>query len=365
MARYRQTSTSKGRNSKTAIMTIDELFDKIAQERVMIVGDVMIDSYMWGKVTRISPEAPVPVVAVTKREKRLGGAANVALNIEAMGATPIICSVLGDDDSGKDFQQIMYDASMDRRGIVVSDSRMTTVKSRVIGNSMHIVRVDEENTHPLSAIEEDKLLDRINRTVKTVPIDAIIFQDYDKGCITQRVIDEVSDLARRKKILTTVDPKHRNFSHFKNISVFKPNLKELREGLNVEIDDSTEESLMRDLLSASTMLHERQSIEVVITTLSSRGMYVCDFRHDEPQAILVPSCAHAVSDVSGAGDTVIAIVTLALAAGLPLEEAIRCANIAAGIVCEQVGVVPIAPERLRNEMRKQENPKPEHWNINN
>ena len=334
-------------------MTTNEIFEKIAQERVMIVGDVMIDSYMWGKVTRISPEAPVPVVAVTKREKRLGGAANVALNIEAMGAIPIICSVLGDDDSSKDFQQIMYDANMDRRGIVTSDNRMTTVKSRVIGNSMHIVRVDEESTHSLSAIEEDNLLDRINRAVKTMHIDAIIFQDYDKGCITQRIIDEVTALARRKKILTTVDPKHRNFSTFKNVSLFKPNLKELREGLNIEIDDSSEETLMRDLLEASKLLHDRQNIDIVLTTLSSRGMYACDFRSGEPNAILVPSCAHSVSDVSGAGDTVISVITLALAAGMSLDEAVRCANLAGGIVCEQVGVVPINPDRLKQEMEKQ------------
>lgn len=333
-------------------MTIDEIFEKIAHERILIVGDVMIDSYMWGKVTRISPEAPVPVVAVTKREKRLGGAANVALNIEAMGAIPIICSVLGDDDSCKDFQQIMYDTNMDRRGIVVSDNRMTTVKSRVIGNNMHIVRVDEESTTPLSTLEEDTLLDRIIRTVKTMPIDAIIFQDYDKGCITERIIKEVTAIAHRKKILTTVDPKHRNFSHFKNVSVFKPNLKELREGLNIEIDDSTEESMMHDLMNASILLHERQGIEVILTTLSSRGMYACDFRQGEPQALLIPSCAHAVSDVSGAGDTVISVFTLAMAAGLSVEESVRCANIAAGIVCEQVGVVPIDPERLRNEMKQ-------------
>lgn len=333
-------------------MTIEKIFEKITQEHVLIVGDVMIDSYMWGKVTRISPEAPVPVVAVTKREKRLGGAANVALNIEAMGATPIICSVLGDDDSSKDFQQIMYDANMDRRGIVVSDNRMTTVKSRVIGNSMHIVRVDEENTHPLSAIEEDKLLDRISRAIKTMSIDAIILQDYDKGCITQRIIEEVTAMARRKKILTTVDPKHRNFSLFKNVGVFKPNLKELSEGLNIEIDDSSEESLMNDLLHASKILHERQNIEVVLTTLSSRGMYACDFRSGEPQAVLVPSCAHAVSDVSGAGDTVISVITLALGAGMTLQESVHCANLAGGIVCEHVGVVPINPERLKEEMRK-------------
>ena len=327
----------------------EEFFDKMAKERVLIVGDVMIDSYMWGNVTRISPEAPVPVVSVTKREKRLGGAANVALNIEAMGATPIICSVLGNDDSSKDFQQIMYQNNMDRRDIVTSDNRMTTMKSRVIGNNMHIVRVDEESTHPLSEMEEDLLLDRIVRTVKALPIDAIIFQDYDKGCITPRIIEEVTALAQRKKILTTVDPKHRNFASFKNVGLFKPNLKELREGLNIEIDDSSDERMMHDLLEASKLLHERQNIDIVLITLSSKGMYACDFRGGTPQTVLVPACVHSVSDVSGAGDTVISVITLALASGMSLNDAVCCANIAGGLVCEQVGVVPIDVEKLKAE----------------
>ncbi len=327
----------------------EEFFDKMAKERVLIVGDVMIDSYMWGNVTRISPEAPVPVVSVTKREKRLGGAANVALNIEAMGAVPIICSVLGNDDSGKDFQQIMYQNNMDRRGIVTSDNRMTTMKSRVIGNNMHIVRVDEESTHPLSEIEEDQLLDRIVRTVKALPVDAIIFQDYDKGCITPRIIEEVTALAQRKKIPTTVDPKHRNFASFKNVGLFKPNLKELREGLNIEIDDSSDERMMHDLLEASKLLHERQNIDIVLITLSSKGMYACDFRRGAPQTVLVPACVHSVSDVSGAGDTVISVITLALASGMSLDDAVCCANIAGGLVCEQVGVVPIDVEKLKAE----------------
>ena len=327
------------------------IFDKIASERVLIVGDVMIDSYMWGDVTRISPEAPVPVVSVTKREHRLGGAANVALNIEALGATPIICSVLGNDDSGKEFMKLMYSNQMDKRGIVTSDNRMTTVKSRVIGNNMHIVRVDEENTHNLSASEEDQLLDRIQRIVKTLPIDAIIFQDYDKGNITPRIIHEVTALAQRKKILTTVDPKHRNFTIFNNVGLFKPNLKELKEGLNIDIDDSSDETLMHDMQIASQRLYEEQHTDIVLITLSSRGMYACDFRSGKPKSILVPARVRAVSDVSGAGDTVISVITLSLAAGMELEEAVRYANIAGGIVCEQVGVVPINSERLRQEVQ--------------
>lgn len=328
-----------------------DIFDSIAQQHVLIVGDVMIDSYMWGNVTRISPEAPVPVVAITKREKRLGGAANVALNIEALGATPIICSVLGNDDAGKDFQQLMYTHNMDRRGIVISDNRMTTVKSRVIGNNMHIVRVDEESTHPLSTLEEDQLLDRINKILKTKTVDAIILQDYDKGTITPRIIEEVSAIAKRKKILTTVDPKHRNFLAFKNIGLFKPNLKELREGLNIEIDDSSDDTLFRDLGKASQILHQKLHTDIVLITLSNKGMYACDFRQGTPTDVHVPACVHDVADVSGAGDTVISVITLALSAGLDLETAVRYANIAGGTVCGQVGVVPIEREQLIDALK--------------
>ena len=267
-----------------------------------------------------------------------------------MGATPIICSVLGNDDFGKTFQQLMYNNGMDRRGIISSDNRMTTVKSRVIGNNMHIVRVDEESTHPLSTIEEDELIDRVRRIVKSMPVDAIIFQDYDKGNITPRVINEVTDMAQRKKILTTVDPKHRNFSAFHDVGLFKPNLKELKEGLNIDIDDSSDEALYAGLRQAAISLHERQHTGIVLITLSSKGMYACDFRHGEPQDICVPARLRTISDVSGAGDTVISVITLALAAGLPLPEAVQCANIAGGIVCEQVGVVPIDRNRLKDEM---------------
>ena len=200
-------------------------------------------------------------------------------------------------------------------------------------------------------MEEDQLLDRITRILKTMPIDAIIFQDYDKGNITPRIIAEVTEMARRKKILTTVDPKHRNFSNFKHVGLFKPNLKELREGLNIEIDDSNDETLLHDLEEASRKLHSKQQADIVLVTLSSRGMYACDFRGKEPQSIHVPSYVHAVSDVSGAGDTVISVITLALAAGMSLEESVRCANLAGGVVCEQVGVVPIDRERLIAEMQ--------------
>lgn len=331
-------------------MTTAELFKKIETERILIIGDVMIDAYMWGTVTRISPEAPVPVVAITERSQRLGGAANVALNVRAMGATPIICTVVGNDDYGRDFQELMYNNEMDRRGVIASDSRITTVKSRVIGNNSHLVRVDEEDTHPLSTVEEDELLSRVTRIMKTMPIDAIILQDYDKGVITPRIIDEVTSLARRKKVPITVDPKHRNFSHFHDVTLFKPNLKELREGLNVEIDDSSMETLQHDLAAACAKIHQTQHNDIILTTLSNRGMYACDFRSGTMEETLVPAKVRSISDISGAGDTVISVITLALAAGMNLKESVRCANLAGGIVCEQVGVIPIDRVRLEREM---------------
>lgn len=333
-------------------MTTADFFKKVETERILIIGDVMIDAYMWGSVTRISPEAPVPVVSVTERTQRLGGAANVALNVRAMGATPIICTVVGNDDYGREFQELLYNNEMDRRGIIVSDSRITTVKSRVIGNNAHLVRVDEEDTHPLSNVEEDELLARVTRIMKTMPIDAIILQDYDKGVITPRVIDEVTSQARRKKIPITVDPKHRNFAHFHDATLFKPNLKELREGLNIEIDDSSTESLRRDLAAACAKIHETQHNDIVLTTLSNRGMYACDFRNGKVEETLVPAKVRSISDISGAGDTVISVITLALAANMSLPDAVRCANMAGGIVCEQVGVIPIDRERLKREMEE-------------
>jgi rfaE bifunctional protein kinase chain/domain len=330
--------------------SLEQFAQGLESQRILIIGDVMVDSYMWGEVTRISPEAPVPIVSINHRENRLGGAANVALNIRSLGAKPIICSVLGNDDEGKVFQQILYDHDMDKRGVITSDNRITTVKTRVIGNKMQIVRVDEEITSPLSEADEDELLDRVRRIFKTLPINAVIFQDYDKGNITPRIIDEITTLANHRNALTAVDPKHRNFASFHDVTLFKPNLKELKEGLNIDIDESSPETMKRDLDNAARMLYERQHISIVLITLSSKGVYVCDFRNNTPKSSIIPAHLRSISDVSGAGDTVISVVTLALSLGLDVETAVSYANMAGGIVCEQVGVVPIDRERLLHEL---------------
>lgn len=329
---------------------LQQFTESLEGQNILIVGDVMVDAYMWGNVNRISPEAPVPIVEIQRRERRLGGAANVAVNIQSMGGNPVMCSVLGNDDESKEFLQIMYDHNMDKRGITTSDNRITTVKTRIIGNGTHMLRIDEEMTAPLAATDEQMMTDRLDKIFKTMNISAVILQDYDKGNLTPAVIDHVVELARRKKIITTVDPKHRNFANFHDVTLFKPNLKELKEGLNIEIDESSAETMKRDLDEAALLLHQRQHIDVVLITLSAKGVYVCDFRQEEPYSLIIPAHLRSICDVSGAGDTVISVITMALAAGLDVETAVRYANMAGGIVCEEVGVVPVNRERLLSEL---------------
>lgn len=329
---------------------LQQFTESLEGQNILIVGDVMVDAYMWGNVNRISPEAPVPIVEIQRRERRLGGAANVAVNIQSMGGNPVMCSVLGNDDESKEFLQIMYDHNMDKRGITTSDNRITTVKTRIIGNGTHMLRIDEEMTDPLAATDEQMMTDRLDKIFKTMNISAVILQDYDKGNLTPAVIDHVVELARRKKIITTVDPKHRNFANFHDVTLFKPNLKELKEGLNIEIDESSAETMKRDLDEAALLLHQRQHIDVVLITLSAKGVYVCDFRQEEPYSLIIPAHLRSICDVSGAGDTVISVITMALAAGLDVETAVRYANMAGGIVCEEVGVVPVNRERLLSEL---------------
>lgn len=329
---------------------LEQFSNSLANQNILIVGDVMVDAYMWGSVSRISPEAPVPIVAINRRERRLGGAANVAFNLRSLGAKPIICTVVGNDDEGKEFLQIMYQHDMDKRGVITSDNRITTVKTRIIGNRNHVCRVDEEQTSPLAPVDEQALMERIDLIFRTMPIHGVILQDYDKGCITPAVIDYVVALAARKRVVTTVDPKHRNFALFHNVTLFKPNLKELSEGLNIDIDASTTDTLRRDLDRAALLLHERQHIDIVHVTLSDKGAYACDFRSGEPQSLLIPAQRRDICDVSGAGDTVISVITLALATGLDTATAVHYANVAGGLVCEEVGVVPINRERLLQEI---------------
>ncbi|GAI05251.1 unnamed protein product, partial [marine sediment metagenome] len=202
---------------------IQKIFESFNNFQILIIGDVMIDAYLWGKVERISPEAPIPIITCTKKENRLGGAANVALNIKALGAKPLICSVIGDDENAKVFFERLQIKSIDSKGIIISQERKTTVKTRIISNNQHLLRVDEEDDEYISSDLEQELFSKIQSLISSKKIDAILFEDYDKGIITPFIIEKTVELANKNNILTLVDPKKRNFNHYRNITLFKPN----------------------------------------------------------------------------------------------------------------------------------------------
>lgn len=324
---------------------LDELFKAFADKKVMVIGDIMVDSYIWGKVDRISPEAPVPVVSVEKREQRLGGAANVALNLQSLGAQTLLCSVVGADRRGQDLMKLMSLADLDREGIIESGERKTTVKSRVIGNNAQLLRVDEESTHELSKRVFQQLCSKIERIFRGSKVDAVIFQDYDKGVISPALIDFVNEIAGKLKIPVMVDPKKKNFLSYHNVTLVKPNLKEIKEGLNLNVVPTDLESV-RD---ASRKLLVKLNASMILSTLSENGVYVLWNENGTQKDKLVPAYRRNVADVSGAGDTVISVAALCLSHGLPPEEMAWLSNLAGGLVCEEVGVVPVNKEKLFKE----------------
>jgi len=301
----------------------------------------MVDSYMWGKVTRVSPEAPVPIVAVNKREFRLGGAANVALNVQAMGANPIMCSVIGVDTEGEIFLSLLQDQKLSLKGILKSRGRITTTKTRVIGNNHQLIRVDEEMEKDISELETDQLLRVILYLLKTEKVNIVIFEDYDKGLITAKLIQKVTSEAKKKKIPVVVDPKKKNFWNYKDVTLFKPNMKELKEGLKKDFDSSNK----KKLAEAVAEFREKQNIDTALITLSEHGMYVDDGETKK----MIPAVVRNIADVSGAGDTVVSIAALCLAAKLDTESIAIITNLAGGQVCEKVGVVPVNKKQLFKE----------------
>lgn len=322
--------------------TVSRLFTAFNGLNVMIIGDVMVDSYIWGQVERISPEAPVPIVAVEKRENRLGGAANVALNIKALGANPVLCSVIGNDTKGNEFFDLLTNEKMTIEGIVRSNQRLTTTKFRVFGNHAQMLRVDEETTCDLNQEEFDQLFERISDLLKNNGADVIIFQDYDKGIITPALIEKVVYLAKQKSIPVVVDPKKKNFLEYKNVTLFKPNLKEIREGLNIDIEEDSKENIEK----AVARLKELLNADIILNTLSSKGVFI---KWNGGQQHITAHLRN-ISDVSGAGDTVISVAALCLAKDVEPVDMAAIANLAGGLVCEEVGVVPIDKNKLQDEV---------------
>lgn len=320
---------------------INTIFSSFNNLKVLVIGDVMVDAYMWGDVERISPEAPVPVITINKKENRLGGAANVAMNLLSMGATPIICSVIGNDEKGKLFIELLKNKNLTTEGIIKSKNRHTTVKTRVIGSNHQMLRVDEEVETDITNSESKELLNRIIEILNNEKIDVIIFEDYDKGMITPDLIDKIVSQANQHNIPTAIDPKKKNFTSYKNVTLFKPNLKELKDGLKIDFDPTNKDKLKE----AVNLLHTSQNINIILLTLSEHGIYISSNKIKET----VKGHPRDISDVSGAGDTVISIAAMGLALKLPPKLIATLANIAGGIVCEKVGVVPIDKTQFLEE----------------
>jgi len=324
-------------------MSIAQIFDSFAELRVLIIGDVMLDSYIWGAVERISPEAPVPVINVKKKDFRLGGAANVALNVSSLGAEPVLCALIGNDDDGKKLIQRIEERGISKEGIVTSNDRPTTVKTRVIASHQHVVRVDEESDREVNGTEEKLLLERIEKLLPQCQV--VIFEDYDKGVLNESIIEKVVALATKHRIPTIVDPKKRNFLSYRNVTLFKPNLKELREGLKAEISSGNQPQVQK----AVALLKEKLQAQGVMVTLSEHGVYI-DY---ENQKIKLPAYPREIADVSGAGDTVVSVAALCTALKLDPKMIAGLSNLAGGLVCQHVGVVPIDKNELLTEALKE------------
>jgi len=321
---------------------INAAFNRFNDFKILIIGDVMIDAYMWGKVDRISPEAPVPIISVSNWENRMGGAANVGLNIRALGAKAVMCAVIGNDEKGEVFKRLLAKRGMTDEGILVSDKRQTTIKTRIISDNQHLLRVDEELTEALDPELETDFINHIDKLMDNNNFDAIIFEDYDKGNITPKIIDFV--VKKAGEVPTLVDPKKQNFNDYKGVTLFKPNYKEICEGLNEEIPKGDFEALN----AACNKLKQNLGAKYILVTLSELGVFIAN--HESYHR--VPAQVRDIADVSGAGDTVISVAACCLAAGMNPDEIAGISNLAGGLVCEKVGVVPIQKELLQTEAVK-------------
>jgi rfaE bifunctional protein kinase chain/domain len=318
---------------------IPSLFEKMNGLRVLVVGDVMADAYVRGRVDRISPEAPVPIIHARQHELRPGGAANVALNLRAMGAEVDMCALVGNDENGAKLLDLLRAEGIGVDGVVCSNDRPSTVKTRIIAGSQHLLRIDEEDDSPAGENEQAALMAKALELA--VKADAILFEDYDKGCIFPSLIEQLTSLASERKIPVTVDPKKRNFMDYRGVTLFKPNLKELREGLKIEVNARNS----HEVAAACNELKSALDVSGVLLTLSEQGMALSAenfFRH-------IPAHPRDIADVSGAGDTVISVATLCLAAGADMATTLFLANLAGGQVCEYSGVVPVRKEMLLKE----------------
>jgi rfaE bifunctional protein kinase chain/domain len=322
-------------------MDIKEVFKKVAALKVGIIGDVMLDTYMWGNVERISPEAPVPIVSLQKKEQRIGGAGNVALNIQSLHAQAFVITVTGDDEDAKQLNALFSSSKINTKYSFCSADRITTNKTRVISRNQHMMRLDAEIINDLSRDEEEKLINVFENFVQSEEPDVVILEDYNKGVLTEAVIRSVISICKKKNIVTAVDPKRKNFFEYRHATLFKPNLKEAKEALNI-ITSDVDVALLKNIHSE---LHHLLQHDVSLITLSEKGV----FYQQETSSEIIPSHIRNIADVSGAGDTVIATAALVYTATRDVHLTAEIANIAGGLVCEEVGTVAIDKIKLYHE----------------
>lgn len=326
------------------MVDIRNVFEAFRSARVGVIGDVMLDSYYWGHVERISPEAPVPVVDVRQQEHRLGGAGNVALNLAALGAQVSMISVIGGDEEGRLLHGLFEAAGIGTAPLLLCQDRITTQKMRVMARNQQMIRLDRELISELSDEWQDRLFDAFCQYIEEQQPRLLVFEDYDKGVLTESLIHRVVDACRSQGILTAVDPKRRNFLSYRGVDIFKPNLKEVRDGLGMPVRADH----LPTLDQAHAALSGRLGHRISLITLSEHGLYVAEGSHSHH----IPSHARSISDVSGAGDTVISVAALAYAVTGDLLLAAKMANMAGGLVCEEVGTTAISAVRLEEEFRK-------------
>lgn len=325
-------------NKKIAL----NVFDNVSDKEVCVIGDLMLDLYYFGEVKRISPEAPVQVFEKIKSEPKLGGAANVGLNIKSLGAKPYMIGVIGKDEEGKIIKNIFNEIGMTTDGIIEIEERPTTCKTRVIASSHHLIRIDSESKKDISKDSEQKILNLLDKKIKDFQV--IILQDYNKGVLTKNLISGIIKLANDNDVKVLVDPKFDNFFEYENVFVFKPNRKELQDAFG-----KTPKSLP-ELDAISEELINRINCKNLVVTLGEHGLRLYEKNGDKIITDSIETKARNVADVSGAGDTVISTLAVCLACGASVKDSVTIANFAAGIVVEEVGIVPIDKNRLINKI---------------
>ena len=319
----------------------EELFNDFNSLKIGVIGDVMLDTYIWGKVDRISPEAPVPIVSLHHKEQRIGGAGNVAINCSSLGAKVFMLGVTGDDDEASQLEQLLKESLIDTTGLIKSVKRKTTNKTRIISRNQQMLRFDAENTDDLNKEEETTLLKQISNFIEHEDPNILIFEDYNKGVLTEKVIEQAIALCRASGVITAVDPKRKNFFSYQNVDIFKPNMKEVQEGLNLMFETND----IYQLRNIHEQLQKQLQHKVSLITLSEKGIFYQQLQN----AAIIPSHLRNVADVSGAGDTVIAVAAMVYAATKNAHLMAEVANIAGGLVCEEVGTATVEREKLLRE----------------